>query len=78
MTHFVVYTRRAKLSADDIERLAGAAGVTLLDDEIGGALLIDTTPAQAQVLRERFPDWVIAEEIEYPRPDTPPHKVQEG
>ncbi len=77
MTHFVIYARRAELSADDIERISGTAGVTLLDDEVGGALLIDTTPDRAEILRERFPNWVIAEEIEYPPPDTQPYKIEE-
>lgn len=76
MTHFVLYARRPIFSVDDVKRIADSAGVTVLDNEIGGALLVDTTPDGADKLRELLPGWVIAEEVEYPPPGLHPHTIK--
>lgn len=78
MTHFVLHARRATLSEADIRRIMDTAGVTVLDNEVGGALLVDTTKDVALELQRRFPGWTIAEEIEYPLPDTQPYAIKKN
>lgn len=74
----MLYRRKTSLSEDEVKRIADVAGVTIIDKEVSGALLVDTTSEGAEKLRGLLPGWVVAKEVEFPPPGLHPYQAKKG
>ena len=54
---------------EDIDLIEGSSGVEVLD-RVARALLVDAPDETVQELRAQLPDWVVADEVTYPPPET--------
>lgn len=68
MARYVLLRRKKSPEPAELESIAALPGVTIVDQTVARALLIDASDESVAILRSRLKDWIIAEEVEYPRP----------
>ncbi len=70
MKRFVLLHRGNDPDPSDLAELASIKGVQVIDSEIPRALLVEGTEEGITEVRRRLRKWSVAEEIDYPLPDT--------
>jgi hypothetical protein len=53
---------------EDLERIARAPGVTVIDRTANRAMLLEASATDAAALDRQLKDWTVAEEVVYPPP----------
>jgi hypothetical protein len=69
---YVLYRRRGRASAEEIEAIVSRPGVELLESEAGRILLVETGESGAAELESELSDWTVERERPYPHPAVPP------
>ncbi len=68
MARYVLVHRHSEPNPADLELIAHAPGVTVLDQTVKRAMLVEAPEEAAAELRSRLKNWIVAEEASYPRP----------
>jgi hypothetical protein len=76
MGRYVLLLRAREPGPRDLERIAGTPGVTIVESMIQKALLIDASEQAITDLRAFLKDWLVVEEVTYPRPGPARKKVE--
>jgi hypothetical protein len=53
----------------DLDRIAATPGLCVIDREAGRAMLAEADDGIIEKLRSQLPDWVIAPEVFYSKPE---------
>jgi hypothetical protein len=61
--------RHADPHDEDLQRIANAPGVTVLDQTVKRAMLVEGSEDAVEALREQLPDSIVAREVTYARPE---------
>ena len=76
MARYVLLRRQGCPDPAELDRIAAVPGVTIVDRAVSRALLIDASAQSAALLRSQLKDWIVAEEVEYPRPAPARHEIR--
>jgi len=68
MGHYILLSRHSEPPQEDLERIAKAPGVTVLNTTLDRAMLVEASPEAASALDEQLDGWTLAEEAVHPRP----------
>lgn len=68
MAKYVLFSRHAEPSAEDIDRIANAPGVKVLDNSVKRAMLLEGSAAAVAKLTQELDDWTVSEHVTYGRP----------
>jgi hypothetical protein len=68
MPHYVLVYRGESPRKADLELIAHATDVRIVDETAARAMLVDASETAAQRLREQLQDWLVAEETTHPAP----------
>lgn len=71
MARYVMFYPGKSLHPDDIDRIAAAPGVTILDATTPRAVLVEATEAGAAWLNANLPGWLVAPETHHSLPHLP-------
>jgi hypothetical protein len=77
MSHYVALFRHSDPQQEDLDRISNAPGVTVLEHSINRAMLLEASDDAIAALRDQLQDWLIAEEVTYPRPGPATHDIRE-
>ena len=69
MKRYVLFSRRPSPDQDDLDTILSAEGVRVLDRTVVRAMLVEAEAVSIESLKNSLRDWVIAPEVEHPRPD---------
>lgn len=75
---YVLFCREEIPDPDDLQRIANAPGVKILDHSVPRALLIEASQEAADKLRSDLKRWSISEESVYSSPHLPFGKTRPG
>lgn len=75
MGRYVLLLRAREPGAGDLDRIARTPGVTIVDNTIQKALLIDASEQAIADLRALLKNWLVVEEATYPPPSPVRKKV---
>lgn len=70
MKRFVLLHRGQKPDPADLAALDKIEGLTVVDNEIPRAMLVEGPESAIAEVRLRLKNWTVAEEVTYPRPDS--------
>ena len=65
MARYVLLSRDPEPSDEDLSRIAATPGVTILDQTLSRAMLLEATDQAAAELRSGLPRWIVSAEVEY-------------
>jgi hypothetical protein len=68
MGHYVVLFRDSDPRQEDLERIANAPGVTILEHTVNRAMLLEASEDAVAALRGQLKNWIVAQEVTYPPP----------
>ena len=68
MTRYVLLFRHSEPRQEDLEHIARAPGVTVVDSTASRALLVEGPTDSLAALRAQLSDWIVAEEVVLPPP----------
>ena len=77
MARYVLVHRHSEPNPDDLDFIAQARGVKVLDRTLKRAMLVEAPEETVAELRSRLKNWIVAEEADYPRPG-PAREAIEG
>jgi len=77
MSHYVALFRHSDPRQEDLDRISNAPGVTIVDHTVTRAMLLEASDEAIAALRDQLGDWLIAEEVTYPRPGPPTQDLRE-
>jgi hypothetical protein len=73
---YVLLCREENPDPDDLQRIANAPGVKILDQSVPCALLVEASGKAAARLRSKLKKWIVSEEVTYSIPDLPFNKTR--
>jgi hypothetical protein len=68
MNQYVLLARHSEPTPDDLARIEGTPGVTILDHTANRAMLLEASEEAVADLRDNLKDWIVAKEVTYPPP----------
>ena len=77
MPHYVLMFRQSDPHQEDLDRIAKAPGVTIVDHSLRRAMLVDASEDDIAALRASLENWVVAEEVQYGLPGPATHNVDD-
>jgi hypothetical protein len=69
MRRYVFLHKGGQPERADLDRIAATPGLSIIDHEIGHAMLAEADDGTIEKLRSQLPDWVIAPEAFYSKPE---------
>ncbi len=75
MSRYVLLSREKEVRREDSEAVAREPGVTVIEEGVGRAILVEATEEAADRLREHLPGWIVSKETVHPRPAPPEHRI---
>ena len=76
MSRYVLKSKTLDFSSEEFQHVARIAGVKIIDEISGDALLIEATEDAAARLRRVDADLALYPETTYPKPTLPRPKIQ--
>lgn len=61
-------SRRSDPREEDLQRIARAPGVRVVDETLGRAMLLEGPDDAIEELQAQLSDWTVAREMTYPAP----------
>ncbi len=75
MSRYVLLFQHAEPKSEDLERIASAPGVTVVDHTVNKAMLLEGSDEAVATLRDQLDGWVVAKQVTYPPPGPSTEKV---
>ena len=70
----MLLSREKDARREDFDAVASEPGVTIIEETVGRAILVEATEEAAERLREHLPGWVVSKETFHPSPKLPEHR----
>ena len=73
MSRYALLSRKSSPTAEDVDLIRRAAGITVVNETADRAILVEAEEPAVERLRAVLTNWVIAPEVTYPAPG--PHRM---
>jgi hypothetical protein len=68
VAQYVLRSHQSEPRQEDLDRIANAPGVKILDSTQNRAMLLEASEGAAAELNDQLDEWTLAKQVTYPQP----------
>jgi hypothetical protein len=76
MAKYVLFSHQQEPRPEDLDRIANAPGVKVLDRSAKRAMLLEGSETAVAKLNDELPDWTVSPEATYERPEPARQRIE--